>query len=333
MNLAVALPVRLVVARVVIAVILMGSLCPSNVQAQIGFVVEGRVVGADGSAGITLASVELVDFGSTLTSQDGSFRFDNVPPGGYTLTTGGFGYVSDSRFIVVDADTVVLVSLSASALPIDSLFVDLRLVEMRGTVRDPEEDFSLVDVAVLTDQGRSTRTDEHGRFDVEVLDGLPLHVTIRAFGYLPFDSVVTPREEVRYVFELQLDPLIETMVAVQVERLERRASPRFAAGYRNLNRERLIRYAGSATLWDVLLFEYGERRLERVGCILIDEVMYPAGPEARSILLHTLPEQLERIEFMFRGAMLRIYTREFMQEMIARNMPLRRPVMFGGICE
>jgi hypothetical protein len=34
---------------------------------------------------------------------------------------------------------------------------------------------------------------------------------------------------------------------------------------------------------------------------------------------------------MFRGAMLRVYTRDFMQHMIARNLELRQPFMLGGL--
>jgi hypothetical protein len=254
-----------------------------------------------------------------------------VLPGGYTLRTVAFGYVSDSRFVVVEADTTVTVVLTHSPLLVDSLLVDIRLVDIRGSVRDPERDFSVVGVAVLTDQGRTAQTDTHGNFRMEdVLENVPVHVTIRAFGYLPLDSVIIAQEDARYVFEVEADPLIEAMVDVQVERLERRASPRFVAGFRNLNRDRLLRYAGSATLWDVLLFEYGEQRLDRVRCVVIDEESFLAGPEPRAMLLHLLPEELERIEFMFGGAMLRVYTREFMQSMIARNVELIRPFYIGG---
>ncbi|MQA92945.1 MAG: hypothetical protein GEU90_22480 [Gemmatimonas sp.] len=61
--------------------------------------------------------------------------------------------------------------------------------------------------------------------------------------------------------------------------------------------------------------------------MLIDEVGYVAGGAVQSDVTHMLPEEVERIEFMFRGAMLRIYTREFMQHMIARDLELRTPSM------
>lgn len=218
------------------------------------------------------------------------------------------------------------IQLEASAIPLDSLPVELRAVDIEGVVRDPANDFSLV---VLTDQRRSTRTDAHGRFELGgVFEAVPLRIAVRAFGYLPMDSVIDPREDGRYVFELRVDPLVQAMVVAV------RASPRFLAGMRNLDRDRLLRYAGSAIVWDVLLFEYGERELDRVsnGCVLIDEVQHEVGPGTRALLMHMLPEKLERIDFMFNGSMLRVYTREFMQQMASRDMPLRRPLMFGGIC-
>ncbi len=45
-----------------------------------------------------------------------------------------------------------------------------------------------------------------------------------------------------------------------------------------------------------------------------------------------LPEEMERIEFLFGGTMLRIYTREFIQDMIAREIKLLEPVMTSVIC-
>lgn len=296
-------------------------------------VVQGRIVEAAGTAGIALATVELEGVGSTLTSDSGAFRFEDVQPGGYTLRIVAFGYVSHSQYLVAERDTTLTVALQPSPLRIDSLLIELRSVAIRGEVRDREKEFSLVDIAVMTDQGVATRTDENGRFQFgRVIEGVPLHVTVRAFGYLPLDTIVHPREGTSYTLEVQADPVIEAMVAVQVERLARRAAPRFAVGFRNLNRERLLRYAGSHALWDVLLWELGERRLDRVACVVIDERPYSAGPEVRAQLLHMLPEELERIEFMFRGAMLRVYTREFMQHMIALDLELRRPFMVGGLC-
>lgn len=302
---------------------------PKEAAAQVPVSVTGRVVQAEGGQPIPLAVVELEGFGAMLATEDGEFRFDGVEPAGYTLRVTAFGYVAESRFLVVDADTAVEVELRPSPLVLDSVQVELRAVDVRGEVRDPLRDFGLVDIPVLTDQGANARTDANGDFELEgVLEDVPLHVTIRAFGYLPIDSVIHPRAAARYLFEVEPDPVVEAMVERQVERLARRAAPRFAVGFRNMNRTALLRYAERHTLWDVLLWEYGERKLDRVICVVMDEEPFDSGAVARSMLLHTLPAEVERIEFMFGGAMLRVYTRSFMQQMIARDVPLRRPSLF-----
>ena len=63
----------------------------------------------------------------------------------------------------------------------------------------------------------------------------------------------------------------------------------------------------------------------RIRCVLIDEEL--VAPLIDSDMLRvTYPEELERIEFLFDGAMLRIYTREFIREMIGGGHELRKPV-------
>ena len=101
------------------------------------------------------------------------------------------------------------------------------------------------------------------------------------------------------------------------------------------NRERLLRYAGTHTLGDAIHFEYWGRGIDGIGCVLIDEKQTSQIVPIDHFLHTTLPEELERIEFLDfgpQGLMLRIYTREFMQEMFDLNLELRTPVMVGGIC-
>ncbi|MQA92060.1 MAG: hypothetical protein GEU90_17850, partial [Gemmatimonas sp.] len=207
-------------------------LVPQPLPAQAGETVEGRVHEADTDLGIQNAVVELEGYGSTLSDADGEFRFEGVLAGGYTLRVLAFGYAPDSRFIVVTGPTVLEIPLEVSPLPLDSVVVDMRRIDFEGRVRDPGEDYYLVGANVLTNQGTQTESDTHGRFRVDAYEEAPLQVSVRAFGYLPLDTVVTPDEDGRYVFDLREDSLVEKMVAVQVERLERRAAPRFAAGFR-----------------------------------------------------------------------------------------------------
>ena len=295
------------------------------VLAQTGVVVQGRVFEAGGTAGIQNVVVELEGHGAVLTSADGSFRFERVEPGGYTLRVIAFGYAAESRFLAVDGDTTLTIPLEVAPVLLDPLVVQARVIDIEGRVRDPVKDFLLVDADVLTNQGRATRTDSHGRFRLEdILEEVPLRVGVRAFGYLPVDTILLPDEDESYLFDLVPDSLVERMIEVQVVRLEERAAGRRAAIMRPMNRERLLRWAGHSTLRDVLESEY-RSYLGRIRCVFMDEEEINDGGRLLSVLGTTLPEEVERIEFLFRGAMLRIYTREFIQNMIARDIELRRP--------
>ena len=86
---------------------------------------------------------------------------------------------------------------------------------------------------------------------------------------------------------------------------------------------------------DVLIYEY-RPYLGRIVCGLIDEQNIFSGNEARAMLATMLPEEVERIEFLaaepnaYTGHLpvfqLRLYTRTFIQEMIADQEELRTPI-------
>jgi hypothetical protein len=305
--------------------------------AQTGAVVEGQVYDRGSGAGIENAVVTLQGHGAELTAVGGLFRFERVAPGAYTLQVDGFGYASESRVLVVDGNTTVSVSLEIAPLPLDSLVVSPRLIEVRGSVRDPTRDLDVVDADIISDPAQGVRTDAHGGFELEdVFAGTPLRIVVQAFGYLPLDTSIVPEADVDLVFHLEPDTVVEHLVAAQVERIEERASPRRSVLMRPMNRERLLRYAGRLTLADLLEWEYGGSWLKRVECVVIDERQLLGAWEPSS-LTHILPEQVERIEFLGHagaigrdaGSMLRIYTREFMRAMITRNVELRAPTLSG----
>ena len=315
-------------------------------------VVQGRVFEAGGAADIGNARVELEGHGATLTSAAGTFRFENVELGEYTLQVDALGYTSESRVLAVDGPTMVLVPLRIAPLPLDSLVIESRTIDIDGLVRYHETDLLLVNAelftelipgtltlaAILSGQIPETRTDAHGRFTLDdVLDDVPLRVIVNAFGYLPVDTILLPDEDESYLFEPVVDPVLERMIEVQVGRIEERSDGYFTGGMRPMNQDRLLRYAGSHTLRDALEFEYGIARLRRVSCVLIDERVITMSLDPNRLRLQLsldtmLPEEMERIEFLFGGEMLRIYTREFIRDMIARNIELLQPVMTSVIC-
>ncbi len=61
----------------------------------------------------------------------------------------------------------MLIPLEVAALPIDSLLVVARTIDIKGRVRDPEKDLLLVNAEILTNQVPGTLTDAHGRFTID----------------------------------------------------------------------------------------------------------------------------------------------------------------------
>ena len=255
------------------AILVLATAIPIPVLAQ-GVVVQGRVFQFGSTPGIANATVDLEGHGSTLTSAAGTFRFEDVDPGEYTLRVEALGYTPESRVLVVGSATVgpVLVPLRIAPLPIDSLTVELRTIDIKGRVRDAARGLLLADAEILTNQVAGTQTDAHGSFKLEgVLEGVPLRVIVRPYGYLRVDTIFVPNEDEDYVFEPVPDPWVENMIAEQI-----------------------------------------------LDCAQLGH-----------ILDTTLPQEVELIEFLFfdRLLMLRIYTREFMQEMFDRSIELRAPTL------
>lgn len=307
----------------------------SSAAAQTPGRVTGRIIEAGTNSEIEGATVELVGYRSTLTSATGTFLFEGVERGAYTLRVTAFGYATDSRTVVVDGRAVADVELQLSPIPIEPITVEVRIIEIEGRVRDAHEDVLIVDAVIFTETGM-TRTDRHGRFRIEsVPEGVPLPVRVQAFGYLSLDTVVLPEEDGAYSFELEEDAEVRQVIAAQVERMQDRVGMRWSPFARPINRDGLMRYAGGATMWEVLEAEYRPQRLNRVKCVVVDEqvVGERSGPihntlwAARTVMRTLLPEEVERVEVMayggrLEGLVVRVYTRAFMQRLIAGNAQL-----------
>lgn len=321
--------------------LLVGAASP--VAGQTPITLLGRVYASDSGAGIQNAIVTVDGYGSTLTAASGGFRFDGVEPGEYRLEVSAFGYADATLTLSVEANLTVDVPLVPAPLALDSLRVDLETLDFDGRAVDLETGAIVMGADVETNQGHREVTDAHGHFDLDdVYEGVPLGLAIRAFGYLPLDATFVPDDEGRRVFDLTEDPVMARMIEVQVERLEARAGGRRTSYPRSMNRDDLARFANNWTLLDMLEADYPLRVLRRVACVLIDErqidTLGPMRAELRrSYLLTTYPDEVERIEFLEfpgrgRPLQLRIYTRSFMQELVATNRPLVEPLMFRGVC-
>ena len=300
---------------------LVATLLPVGAAGQTGVPVEGLVV-LEGGGAIEGALVELDGLPPTVTDPLGGFRFESVPTGPRRIRVTAFGYLTRTDTVDIGPDRPLRLVLDAAPFRLDSLIVSARRTGLQGRVRDPEREVDVVGAEVWTGFGEATESGGGGRFEVEAWEGIPVRVLVRAFRYLPLDTLVTPGGE-RVTLALEEDPLVARMLAVEMDRLDQRAGGRRAVGMRPLEREELERWRG-APLDEVLRFEF-PRRSRRVRCVVLDE--RALTPMAAEGVLLTLPaREVERMEFLFDGAMLRIYTADFMRRMLGGGMELRRPV-------
>jgi hypothetical protein len=95
---------------------------------------------------------------------------------------------------------------------------------------------------------------------------------------------------------------------------------------------------GNGTLQTVMEGEYPRHVLRRIGCFFVDERRVYDLRE-RTLLLQTIrANELQRIELLEfpgpgRSFMVRVYTRQYFQRLMAAGQPLPEPVMrTGGDC-
>ncbi|MHB1327038.1 MAG: carboxypeptidase-like regulatory domain-containing protein [Gemmatimonadales bacterium] len=306
------------------ALLLTGLTVPSATAAQNAVTVQGRVTAVDRPATVEGARVELQGHGQTETSATGAFRFERVLPGSYALRVTAVGYAPAVLQLEIRSDTTVTVQMTAVGYRLDSVVVRARTVDVEGLVQDKVRDLAVVDADILSSQSPPTLTNRLGQFRLEdVWEGSQLALSVSAFGYLPVDTVLIPTDGERYVFNLVSDPVAERMIARQIERLEQRSRGRLSVLMRPLDREALLR-SGGGSLRDMLRDKFGVHG-RRIQCILVDDRVLP--PSVDGPILGTMSaKDVERVEVLFGGVMVRIYTREFIRRMISGRVVLRPPV-------
>jgi len=305
------------------AVALAAMVAPGGgASGQTQVVIEGRVVERGTTVPIAGASVELDGYPITSTSATGTFRLDGVSPGGYDLRVEAFGYSPHDVFLVIRRDTTVLIELEVAPVVLDTLAVDARKIGIRGVVVDRQSEQRLIRTEIGTSLNHETRTNGAGRFRLrDVPAGFPVQVRLRAFGYLPLDSTIIAEQDTSMTFAMEIDSLAQRMIGVAVGRLEERSRPFRSAIMPPIGREELLRNS-NATVLDVLKSRYSIN-LRRIQCILIDDRQTYNGLDEMAVIL---PEELERIEVLERGRMLRLYTRNFIKRMLGGGVQLVRPL-------
>ncbi|HEX2167149.1 MAG TPA: carboxypeptidase regulatory-like domain-containing protein [Longimicrobiales bacterium] len=294
---------------------------PSGAAAQTA-TLSGRVLDATSAEPVSQATIIVGDRTAT-SAGDGGFTVSGLAIGTHIVLVHAFGYDTSRSEIVLRSDTVVEIRLPPTPIRLDALHGVAGSVVLRGLVRDAGSNRTLRNVAVLAVGGRSTRSDRLGRFRLELPRSAPAAVSLRSFGYLPLTDSLELAGDTAITFYLEPDEVVGRMIAHQVRRLEERATPRRTAGMPPVDREELL--ASNANLYQML-----DQRgyLRRVRCVLVDDVQY-FGHERAGILRTTLPEDVERVELLYRGAMLRVYTRDFIRRMVMGQVAIRRPLYVG----
>jgi Carboxypeptidase regulatory-like domain len=302
---------------VAFAALLFAAASAASAQISIG----GRVVESGTGQRIAGATVEIRSVGGTTTDDQGEFRFTGVQPGRYALTVTAIGYLANERALIAARDTTLEIELEVRPIALDTLGVTDRRITVKGIVEEAGTGLELIDVDVsLAD--RTTRTDAIGRFRFSrVPVGPDVGISIRGFGYLPVDTLLQPERDTTLHVVLRPDPVAQRMIARQVERIEQRGHGRRTLVMPALDREDLLRLI-NITAYDVVRIRYGQF-LSRVACIMIDDVQKYNGLEELYLLL---PDRLQRIEVLFDGKMLRIYTRDYIRRMTGGGVTLKSPV-------
>jgi hypothetical protein len=291
--------------------------------------VQGTVVARETRLPIAGAIVDLTDIGGAITDDAGRFRFDRVPAGRYELTVTMLGYETQVLDLPVIADTTLVVEMDVLPVALDP--IDVRTFSLRGRVLDAATGHGIPGALVRADD-REDDANVIGSFRIRRLPAsTPIVVGVEAFGYLPHTIQLVALEDTTIRFELEVDPIGQRMIDAQVERIVKRsdAVPHARSA---ITRHELVRRSPWSA-YDILKTRLGPR-FNRIACLFIDDMQRRNGTEE---LYSYLPEELERIEIIDNGVMVRLYTRRQVQELVRGRVTLR-PIMLietpgGYICQ
>jgi hypothetical protein len=297
-----------------------------------GVSLSGRVIEGGGATPLEGVTVELRGIAERITDERGSFSFADLPPATYTLRVRALGHRTHEMSITVRSDTSVVVTLDIDPVLLDSIRADARFVTLAGRVTDRARGIGIAHARVYYAADRDATTRVGGRFRIERMpEGYPSVIEVSALGYQPVRLTVIPEEDRDIEVALDVDSVGLRMIDRQVERLHTRVKG-IAVSLRTLDRDRLLLHPNS-TAEDAVRRSTMNRPIR---CLVVDES--PFGGETinprtgRGTLADVLGslhvEEIERIEILGSGAMVRIYTRPFIQRMI-RGRAMTPPIIWG----
>lgn len=239
--------------------------------------------------------------------------------------------MADTTLLVVDNMTVELL-LDVAPVRLDSLEVRVRETTVRGVVRDKSSGVALMGVDVTASPDRRVTTDGIGRFKFGKLpSGTPFDLSVRMFAYLPVEMNVVPERDTLLIVELAEDPVVARMIAAQIAILDNRSEGRRYRTIPVLDRKELLKYL-NGSIADVVKMKIGRSMHGRIRCVVIDD--RPQSAITRQLYFTMLPDEFERVEIleypgMQRALMVRLYTCEFVQDMVRgrANLTTREVVL------
>jgi Carboxypeptidase regulatory-like domain len=302
-------------------------------QAQTpGVTLSGRVVEGDGATPLEGVTVELRGIAERITDERGGFSFENLAPATYTLRVRALGYRTHDTTLTLRRDTSIVLTLAVDPVLLDSIRADARFVTLEGRVTDRLSGRGIAHAAVYHGPDRDATSRVGGSFRLERMpEGYPTVIEVSALGYQPVRLTVIPEEDRDIVVSLDVDSIGLQMIERQVERLHGRVKS-IAVSLRTIDRRALMLHATSTTR-EVVRSAIPNTPIR---CLVVDENAFGGESlnrrtgrgELDDVLLSLHAEEIERIEILGRGAMVRIYTRPFIQRMI-RNRALIQPILWG----
>ena len=276
-------------------------------------IVKGVVVERGSGEPLNLADIELAGSPRAVTNPRGEFVFPNVKPGRRKLTVKLLGYRDYQTTLEIKGDLEVRVELEIEAVPVRGVAGGNRNYTIRGEVTEKASGDPVIDAETRLGTNRRTATNMNGNFKFsKVRVGQPVVVLVRAIGMMPADLQVDAEADTTLQFHLVPDPIGQGMLAQQVARLEKRTNG-IGQSVQTIGRETLVR--SNETMYDLV-----RRRLQAyrrgLQCLFIDERISGVGIEE---LMLFLPQQVERVEFIDRGKMVRVYARRYVEDMMLKR--------------
>ncbi len=293
-------------------------------RAQSGVEVRGRVQDRRTHDAVPGATVDLLGGSVVQTAADGGFRLSGVRPGRQTLVVDALGYKPVEVALLLRADTTVLIQLDPSPVRLDTITVHKRNITVRGTV-DDALGRQVPDADVDAGRTHTAVTNAAGGFRLRGVPwGHSVTVSVRALGFLPAHVTFLAESDTTLRFRLSADPVGQRMIALQDEQLEVRSRGQPYART-EFDREALLERSNWSA-YDIIADRLGTRDLH-AQCVFIDETEKSFGLDELKTMY---PDELQRIEIIDKGTMIRVYTRLYIQRMLQHRVTLGTLLLIKG---